>query len=493
MTVPGNSAPGDIASEAMRTQLLELAKSSPETLVDLVLSLLEQNRLLREQVASLERRVQELEERLAKNSRNSNKPPGSDGLGKPPAPKSLRTKSGRKIGGQPGHQGRSLMQVVEPDVIVIHQMSACPCGVCAGLSLAAQPVLGYEKRQVFDLPPMRLEVTEHQVEIKRCPHSGREVRASFPAAVAAPVQYGTRFQGLMVYLNQQQLLPFQRLGFLCEDLFGQPLSLATLVRANQSAYVALSEFEAQVVEQLQQAPLVHADESGLRVEGKLHWLHTASTERMTFYSVHASRGKEAMDVANILPQREGWIMHDFWKPYFQYDCPHAVCNQHILRELRFFAEDKKEEWAASLMALLRECNLLCMAQPVLEEVQIDECHRRYHELLEAGRVLHLRRAEGTKRTKQTKACNLLDRLEDYDQCVLAFLSNPEVPFTNNQGEQDIRMIKVKQKISGCFRTLKGAQVFARTRGFFSTARKQGRDLLCSMVQALEGNVFAPNS
>lgn len=491
MTVPGQPAGSEALPQFTRLQLLELAGTTPEALVDLVLALQEQNRILREQVISLEARVQEIEERVAKNSRNSDKPPGSDGLAKPPAPKSLRTKSGRKRGGQPGHPGSSLQPVEKPDYIVIHQLDSCPCGRCAGCSLLDQPVISYEKRQVFDLPPIRLEVIEHQSEIKCCPYSGRQVLAEFPAGVGAPLQYGTHFAGLMVYLNQQQLLPFERLGQLCEDLFGSSVSVATLQSANENAYTALAGFEARVVEGLVEAPVAHADESGLRVEGKLQWLHVVGNNRLTHYSVHPSRGGEAMDAANILPRRTGWTIHDFWKSYFQYDCAHAVCNQHLLRELRFFAEEKKEQWAGSLMGLLYEFNTLSKTEPLLEENTLEACHARYRAILKTARLLHPRTPAAGKRVKQSKACNLLNRLEDYDQCVLAFLSNPEVPFTNNQAEQDIRMIKVKQKISGAFRTLKGARTFARIRGFFSTARKQGRDLLTSITEALEGRAFVP--
>ncbi|MES2570941.1 MAG: IS66 family transposase [Verrucomicrobiota bacterium] len=491
MTPPGQPTSNEALPQFTRPQLLELAKTAPEALVDLVLALQEQNRILRERVISLEARVLELEERVAKNSRNSDKPPGSDGLAKPPTPKSLRTKSGRNRGGQPGHRGYSLQAAEKPDFTVIHQLDHCPCGECAGCSLSDQPVMGYEKRQVFDLPPIRREVTEHQVEIKCCPHSGRQVRAEFPAGVGAPLQYGTRFSGLMVYLNQQQLLPFERLGRICEDLFGASVSVATLQSANENAYMAIEGFEAQVVQALVEAPMAHADESGLRIEGKLQWLHVVGTNWLTHYHVHPRRGSEAMDAANILPRRTGWTMHDFLSSYFHYGCAHAVCNQHLLRELRFFAEEKQESWAGSLMGLLYEFNTLSKTEPLLEEKALERCHARYQEILKAARLLHPRTQAGGKRVKQSKACNLLDRLEDYDQCVLAFLANPEVPFTNNQAEQDIRMIKVKQKISGAFRTLKGAQTFARIRGFFSTARKQGRDLLSSITEALEGRAFVP--
>jgi transposase len=480
--------------EFTREQLLELVKTAPEAVVELVLMLQDQVRMLRSEVGELKQEVKELKECLALNSRNSNKPPGSDGFSKPAAtPKSLREKSGRKRGGQPGHPGSTLEQVEKPDRVVIHRIQRCRCGACAGVSLETQPVIGYEKRQVFDLPPLVLDVTEHRAEIKRCPHSGREVRALFPPEANARAQYGPRFRGLFVYLSQQQLLPFDRLGQLCSDLFGQPLSLATLQAVNQSAYTELENFEAQIKSALLDAPALHLDESGLRVEGKLQWIHSASTKELTFYSVHPKRGTEAMNAADLLPKFEAWAIHDFWAPYFQYDCAHALCNQHLLRELKFLFEEQEQAWAGKMMELLREFHSLSKEEPRPEDALIEKCHRRYRALLKKARLQHPCREEGEKRGKQSKAANLLDRLEDYEHCILAFLSDPEVPFTNNQAEQDIRMVKLKQKISGSFRTFQGAQIFARIRGFFSTARKQGRDLLESITQALQGNPFIPAS
>lgn len=465
-------------------ELRELAAGAPERLVELVLALQGQVRELRQQ-------LQDLQERLAKNSSNSNKPPGSDGLGKAPAPKNLRAKTDRPAGGQPGHPGHTLQRTPTPDRTVTHGLTFCPCGRCAGASLARQPVIGYEKRQVFDLPPVRLEVTEHRAEIKRCPVSGCEVRAPFPKPVVAPVQYGPQFRALLVYLNQQQLLPFARIGEFCEDLFGQPLSLATLLDANRDAYAALAGFEAQVKEQLCREPVVCVDESGLRVAGCLHWVHSAGTAELTHYFVHPKRGTEAMDAANILPRITGWMVHDFWKPYLSYEGPHALCNQHLLRELKFLFEEQKQAWAGKMITLLKEFHVLCLAPTAPGADLIEECFRRYHDLIQEARLLHPRREEQAGRAKQSKACNLLERLEDYDQCVLAFLGDPLVPFTNNQAEQDIRMVKVKQKISGCFRTLEGARIFARVRGFCSTARKQGRQLMKSLVEALRGEPFVP--
>lgn len=466
-----------------RDELLALARTNPEVLVVDVLA-------LEERVRQLEARVAALEARLAQNSGNSSRPPSSDGLRKPP-PRSLRDKSGRKPGGQPGHPGRTLQAVAQPDQVQVHALTRCPCGQCGGVSLLGQPVLDHERRQVFDLPALQLSVTEHQAEIKRCPVSGRKVSASFPAGVLAPVQYGPHFRGLTLYLFNQQLLPFDRLRQTCLDLFGQPLSLGTLSATNQSAYDALAPVESAIIRGLIQAAVVHADESGLRVAGCLHWLHVASTPQLTHYGVHANRGTEAMDALGVLPHCRQWLIHDHWKPYYKYEALHALCNQHLLRELKFLAEELHEDWAAELSAFLITSKNDPLTALGLDEDQFDQAHERYLAILRRGRRHHPRRQDGQRRTAQDKATNLLDRLEDFDLSVLAFLLDPQVPFTNNQGEQDIRMVKVKQKISGCFRTLAGAQVFARIRSYLSTCRKQGHNLWEASQRLVLGQPFMP--
>ena len=432
----------------------------------------------------------ELEAQLARNSRNSGKPPSSDGLAKP-APQNLRPKTDRLPGGQPGHVGRTLQPVPKPHRVVTHRLERCPCGQCRGVSLRRQPVERWERRQVFDLPPLRLEVTEHQAETKRCPVSGRLVTAPFPPGVLAPVQYGPHFQTLTVYLSQQQLLPHDRLGQLCEDLFGQPLSTGTIVANNRRVAGHLDGFESALVEQLRQAPVVHVDESGLRVAGKLHWLHVACTPGLTFYGVHSKRGTEATDALDILPHCRGWLIHDHWSPYFTYqEALHGLCNEHILRELKFVAEEHHEAWAARLSRWLVRAHRRRQRYGQFTERQFKRALARYRAILRSGRRLHPR-GQGTASDPARKIANLLDRLQDFDLCVLAFLFDPDVPFTNNQAEQDIRMIKVRQKISGGFRTLLGAQAFARVRSYLSTCRKQGRNLWEATHQAVLGQAFMP--
>ena len=459
-----------------REQLLVSVQADPAGIVDLVLA--------------LEARVAALEARLAQNSSNSGRPPSSDGMGKPP-PRSLRSPSGRKPGGQPGHPGHTLQAVAKPDHVEVHPLTQCPCGRCGGVLLIGEPVLDHECRQVFDLPALQLSVTEHQAEIKRCPVSGRKVSAAFPPGVLAPVQYGPNFRGLTLYLFNQQLLPFDRLRQTCLDLFGQSLSLGTLTQTNQCAYHALDSVESATIRGITQAAVVHVDESGLRVAGSLHWLHVACTPELTHYGVHANRGTVAMDALGVLPHCRQWLVHDHWKAYYKYDALHALCNQHLLRELKFLAEEQFEAWASELSTFLIEWKRDPLTSLGLDEEQFSQAHRRYRLILRRGRRNHPRRRHGQGRTQQDKATNLLDRLEDYDLSVLAFLIDPKVPFTNNQGEQDIRMIKVKQKISGCFRTLDGAQVFARIRGYLSTCRKQGHSLWDACRRLVLGQPFMP--
>jgi len=466
-----------------REELLPLVRANPEAFVDLFLA-------LQEQVARLEQRVKDLEAQLARNSSNSGKPPSSDGLSKP-SPKSLRESSGRKPGGQPGHPGRTLQRVKTPDHIEVHRLENCPqCGGRVG----QEPALNYESRQVFELPPRLLEVTEHRAEIKCCPQCGEEVRADFPAGVSAPAQYGPRFESLMVYMNNQQYLPYDRLAQFCEDIFDQPLSAGTVAAANERAYQELEPFDQAVTAQVPQAPVVHLDESGLRVAGTLHWLHVASTAQLTFYGVHPKRGTEAMDALGIVGACRQWVVHDHWKAYFSYEnCLHALCDEHILRELKFLWEEQKEVWARQLSELLLEFYRRKQKQGQFSERKFKKALKKYRAVVRRGRYRHPRRASGQGRCAQSKSANLLDRLEDFDWNILAFLWDGRVPFTNNQAEQDIRMIKVRQKISGCFRTLKGAQVFCRIRGYLSTCRKQGRNLWDAIQMAVIGQPFIPST
>ncbi len=445
----------------------------------------------------VEQRLSELETRQAQNSDNSHKPPSSDGYAKPD-PKNLRKKSGLPSGGQTGHPGFTLSKVVNPDTIVVHRLRRCPCG--CRVSLRGQPVLRRETRQVFDLPPQKLIVTEHQVEVKRCPISGREVAAEFPQGVEAPAQYGPRFNAFLVYLRGQQLIPLDRVRQIVADLFGQSISEDTVQSAFSAVFNTLAGFETRVMDLLADADLSHADESGLRVEGSLHWLHTVGATLLTWYGVHKKRGIDAVRHFNILPRFSGRLIHDCLRGYFTLACSHGLCNAHLLRELLFLRDVLHQKWAARMFRLLRRMHRAVLKQknragpPAV--VQRAAWIAKYRALLKAGfrqnpeplPSPHKRRGQ-----KRSKALNLLLRLQEHEASVLAFLEDSSVPFTNNQAERDIRMIKVQQKISGTFRTLSGAQMFARVRAYFSTVRKHNRNVFQETIAAVSGNPFIPCS
>jgi len=359
--------------------------------------------------------------------------------------------------------------------------------------------LGHEKRQIFDLPEFHLLVTEHQAEIKLCSFCGRRVTALFPPEAQAPTQYGPNLMAWWAYLRVQQLLPLERIAQMTFDLFDIRVSQATLQGALQTASSRLEGFEAKTKNLLQKAKLAHADETGLRVEGRLHWLHSLSTRLLTWYGVHQKRGRQAIEDFGILKRFRGRLIHDCWSSYFALQHSlHGLCNAHLLRELTFLHEVQNQPWAGKMHALLLE-----MYQFVAQRRQVASkatpaqrafWHRRYRRLLREGwranpKRFAFHRSRG--RPKQTKAQNLLDRLQRHQTSVLAFLHDFRVPFTNNQAEQDLRMMKVQQKISGTFRTPQGAQVFTRIRSYISTARKHHHDVFQDMVRLFQDRPFIP--
>jgi transposase len=454
-------------------------------------------------IDALTARVQQLEDRLAKNSRNSSKPPSSDDPAKP-KPKSLRRSSGKKPGGQKGHPGSTLSLVKDPHHVVVHSPEECEgCGE----SLSEVVASSYERRQVVDVPPLlALEVTEHRIQRKRCAGCGRSTEATFPleASTREVVGYGPRIKALMVYLVEYQLLPYERAGELLEDLFGEPAPGAgTLYSTVERCFEGLEETEEAIREGLlggAAAVVGGFDETGLRVEGKGMWVHVASTDELTHYAVHEKRGVEATKEIGILPFFKGVVMHDGLSSYRQYEqCAHALCNAHHLRELRFIEEEHEQQWAGRMGALLLEIEEAVREEATLggtrlEPERVEEFERRYQRLVEAGLAANPppERTGKRGRPKQSKGKNLVDRLSKYRCEVLRFMHDFRVPFDNNQAERDLRMVKVRQKISGCFRTRRGAQMFCRIRGYISTMRKQGENVLAALESVFMGEPFVPS-
>ena len=448
-------------------------------------------------IQASEQRVRHLEESLAKDSHNSSKPPSSDGLNKP-KPKSLRSPSGRSTGGQPGHSGQTLRMVEKPDFMVSHQVNQC---AACGCPLTGQAPDRIERRQVFDLPEPKLEVTEHQAEIKTCA-CGCINRAAFPPDATAPVQYGLRVKSVAVYLKEYQLLPFERLAEIMRDIFAcDTFSEGTLANFSAACSERLEPIDAFIRAQVSAAEVAGFDETGMRATGSLHWLHTVSTSFLTWYFAHAKRGREAMDAAGVLSKFKGRAVHDFWDPYLKYDCDHAFCNAHLLRELVFLWEEQDQAWAKimidHLLAIKTAVDTARQdGQSALNAENLDSFYARYIQIVDIGYAENPAAdpPKGPKRRgrrKQSKARNLLDRFRDQHEGILAFMHDFAVPFDNNQSERDLRMMKLRQKISGTFRSFDALVDFCRIRGYVSTARKNGINALDALRRVFLGNPFAP--
>lgn len=458
-----------------RPDLSKLTHEEKDTLIYALLDRLER----------AEERIKELERRLGMDSSNSSKPPSSDGYKKPPKPQNLREKTGKKSGGQEGHKGSNLRQVENPNNIVDHCPDSCSgCNEALGLEQST----GYQKRQVFDIPkPKPVEVTEHRAHRCLCSRCGEKTEASFPEGVTAATQYGGFIAALVVYFLHWQLIPEDRLAELMHDVFGVEISTATIATMAQRKASEWNGLAQHIGEEVKKAAVKHLDETGYRITKMLQWLHVASTVLLTFYRATPKRGAMLEGVCGI-------IVHDFWKSYFTMSgVVHALCNAHHMRELKALLDAGDEPWARAMSQFLRHAchaaNLARQRKEPLDAGFLEWLSARYDRIIAEGVAFHealqpLDRKRRGKRPRR-KGHNLVTRLRDHKAAALLFLTNPAVPFTNNQAERDIRMMKLRQKISGCFRSQAGAEAFATTRTVLSTARKQGWNILLTLSQPTE--------
>jgi len=436
-----------------------------------------------ELIASLLVEIAELKRRLGLDSSNSGKPPSSDGLKKPSRVRNLREPSGKTTGGQKGHPGKTLLQVETPDLVVDHYPGAC---ARCGSALTAAMATSHAARQVFDLPePQPRVVTEHRAHVGSCARCGAPTQAACPEGVAAPVQYGTRISAFVLYLLHGHFLPEDRLAELMRDLFGVSLVPATIARMSRSCADRLHSFGQAVRDCVNGAKVKHLDETGFRLGGKTQWLHIASSALLTCYRVCASRGSLWTDVVGI-------VVHDHWKPYYTMKgVLHALCNAHHLRELKALIDIDQEDWARKMQILLRRAchatNLARQRGVLLKPRLIARIERRYDAIVAEGLAFHhvqpeLRRLQRRSGKPRRIGHNLLLRLQQRRNDVLRFLHDPDVPFTNNQAERDARMMKLRQKISGGYRSQDSAEDFAVIRSVLSTARKQGWNIVHTLMQ-----------
>lgn len=462
-----------------REQLITLAKKDPEAIADLVLSLLDK-------IDDLERRIETLE----LNSRNSSKPPSSDkgNFSNPPKPKSLRGKSTKKQGGQHGHKGHTLEKSESPDIIIEHELpSDLCCQNCK--NVIAVEVTAHQSRQVFDIPPIKMQVTEHRAQQCKCPHCDVSITADFPPEVTAPVQYGSNLQAICIYLSSYQLIPYKRLGETFSDLFSVPLSQGTIANIIKSVGAKAADAVKPIYNALSTSDVLHCDETGCRLNAKRHWLHVASNSQLSYYHIDEKRGIVALDNIGLLKNYEGNLIHDCLGAYNHYTkCRHGICNVHILRELIYVEEQIKQPWATEMKELLLDSKQLIEKNgfKITQELKT-VTNKRYLEILDEGRRENPEpeKIPGKRgRPKRSKTLNLLLRMGKQHRGILSFFNRDGVPFDNNQAERDLRMMKTREKISAGFGNGIRAKNFCDLRSIISTSLKQDYNILQTLTEMI---------
>lgn len=431
---------------------------------------------LEEQVINLQAQVVDLTQRLNKNSKNSDQPPSKDGF---KIHKNLRPTSAKPSGGQKGHIGKTLLETDRPDRQIKHLIKRCP--YCY-FSIEEVNEVGWKKAQVFDMAELKIEVEEHLIEEKICPHCQKLCKAALPDGLKYGTQYGPHLLSLATYLHTYHYLASNRVVEFFQDIFNHTLSEGSLFNAEVTCFTKLQDFEKLLKNALRKCEVAHADETGLRVENKIHWLHVLSTDKSSYFYIHRKRGSEALEEINILPHFKGTLVHDHFKTYFKYGYDHALCNAHHLRELQSVFERTGHTWAVDMQQLLKtikkdkEAGRLCFAS-------IKAYNKEYDAIIEVG--YNQQKERSPPLNSRPKERCLLDRLKHYKTQTLLFMQREDVPFDNNQAERDIRMMKLKMKVSGCFRSQKGAKVFSLIRSYISTIKKNGLAVFHSLVNIFD--------
>ncbi len=449
-------------------------------------------------IEELEARIEELEAQLNKNSRNSSFPPSRD-IYKPkletkPKPTSLRKKSGKKLGGQKNHKGSTLELSNQPDEIIKNHVGTCKCGHPLH-NIKPHKIL---RRQEFEIPKVPLKVTEYQSEVKICPVCGQKITAEFPPNITQTVQFGENLKTAVIYLKNELFIPYNKISNYFTDLYDHTLSPATMIKIQKEASRLLEPFETSVKEELIMSPVLNADETGLKVIGERWWLHSIGNEHLTLYGVNPKRGSTATEDIGVLPKYNGILVHDFWAAYSKYNCMHSFCNAHIMRELQGIIDGFKQKWAENMKTLFEEVFTCVFVENNRDPLKLAGFEDRYRTIVEEGMTENpppdKRQNAGKRgRLKRSKPLNLLIRLKEYREDILRFMYNSLVPFTNNLAERDVRMMKVQQKISGTFRSVEGAEMFCRIRGYISTARKNERSVFEVLRKLVAGQPFTPQA
>jgi len=473
-------------------EAIDFCKNDPESAAKIIMMVEE----LKTLVAIQTQKIKELEAKLNRDSTNSSKPPSTDNkLKKPKKPNAPKSKKLR--GGQVGSKGNTLRTNMLPDTVEVLLPFHCEC--CSA-SLENIDPLKIEKRQLFDIPKIDMYVTEYQAHSKVCPKCNTTNKPLFPNNVNASTQYGENLKSFVAYLNSYQMLPYKRITELIEDLVSHKIATGTVYNFLNTYYDRLENFENDIKKKLLDEDVINSDETGINIQGKLHWIHVASSSYLTYYMLHKKRGKDAMDDMEILPRYGGIAVHDHWASYNHYNCIHSYCNAHLLRELNGVTEKENCQWSQDMHSLLTNMNSAVHKakesnKKHLSSAQIEKFSKNYEKITKGALKYYpppdktLKKSRG--RIKQEKGKNLLDRLLKYQDETLRFLSDFRVPFTNNLAERDLRMIKVKEKISGTFMSFKGGEIFCRIRSYISTLKKNNVAVLQGLQNVLRGNAYSP--